>query len=489
MQRSSKSVASGNWRRGVTLTEVLVSMMIMAIGVLMVMSLFPVAALRTLQATQLTNATILRYNVETVIAQDPSLVFDPDRDFEVTGADSDLTEHFQIASNRNYIVDPLGFHVFTEDGITVMQNPALYGHNGSGTPTTLSIPRFDGGLSIQSGSGNTTALRVLAQDFASQPDGWSTDFDTFSTGSESDGTGIIGLKLGNLDAGALANMGSSDNSRALFLGEVPDPQQYRIVVFDTDERFSQAFPLTYLDKEDGIDPEIAAADSDIEASWSEFTIADDFNNNSRIDTRYLPSEFGVAGIHRVLLQSRRTNEFSWMLSVRRRLDGGARGVDVVIKFNSGVDAADERIFDATFVEGTNVIGLRYPYRTLVSDTTTPKMRRGGYVCDVTNARWYRIQRFIQPSSENTGWAFPEYDGVIYTETIIQDPAGEDQFTVDAVGASLLLNGQLDTVSGQEEDRRFPGDGDGAMDFGGAILPTDVIEVYPLGSKEFPDSLR
>ena len=74
MQRSFVSQQTNIHRRGVTLTEVLMSMMIMSVGVLMVMSLFPVAALRTLQATQLTHDTILRYNVEALTAQDPRLV-------------------------------------------------------------------------------------------------------------------------------------------------------------------------------------------------------------------------------------------------------------------------------------------------------------------------------------------------------------------------------------------------------------------------------
>ncbi|MFN7868522.1 MAG: prepilin-type N-terminal cleavage/methylation domain-containing protein, partial [Planctomyces sp.] len=43
---------------GVTLTEVLMSLMIMSIGISSVMVLFPISVLRSAQSTQLTNAAI-----------------------------------------------------------------------------------------------------------------------------------------------------------------------------------------------------------------------------------------------------------------------------------------------------------------------------------------------------------------------------------------------------------------------------------------------
>ena len=54
-------------RPGTTLTEVLMSILIMSIGVVTLATLFPIAILRSVQATQLTNATILRYDAEAII--------------------------------------------------------------------------------------------------------------------------------------------------------------------------------------------------------------------------------------------------------------------------------------------------------------------------------------------------------------------------------------------------------------------------------------
>ncbi|MBL8809412.1 MAG: hypothetical protein JNM43_04465, partial [Planctomycetaceae bacterium] len=106
---------------GVTLTEVLMSLLIMSIGISAVMVLFPISVLRSTQSTQLTNAAILKYNAEAQIRQNPKLVFDPDGDYSLSltmlQKQKALAEHFLASGSRNYIVDPFGFHgLFGMDG-------------------------------------------------------------------------------------------------------------------------------------------------------------------------------------------------------------------------------------------------------------------------------------------------------------------------------------------------------------------------------------
>ena len=54
-------------RSGLTLVEVLMSLMVTGIGILGVVALLPLAYVRAIQATNLTNATILRFNAESTV--------------------------------------------------------------------------------------------------------------------------------------------------------------------------------------------------------------------------------------------------------------------------------------------------------------------------------------------------------------------------------------------------------------------------------------
>jgi hypothetical protein len=90
--------ATAKKRSGTTLTEVLMSMMILSIGVLSLASLFPIGILSSVRATQLTHAVTLKHNVANRIDLDPGLILDPDRNY------SPLPN----PNNLHYIVDPLG---------------------------------------------------------------------------------------------------------------------------------------------------------------------------------------------------------------------------------------------------------------------------------------------------------------------------------------------------------------------------------------------
>lgn len=83
---------------GATLTEVLMSMMILSIGVLSVASLFPIGILSSARATQLTHAALLRQNAEAVLSMNPNLIHDPD-------GDGNYLEH----NGTIFAVDQLGW--------------------------------------------------------------------------------------------------------------------------------------------------------------------------------------------------------------------------------------------------------------------------------------------------------------------------------------------------------------------------------------------
>ena len=97
-----ESVDHGTPRHGVTLVEVLMSLMIMSIGISAVAVLFPIATLRSIQAHRLTQGAITKYNVEGILQAEPNLIFDPD-------GDGNFAEHFVPVGQRNYVVDTYGF--------------------------------------------------------------------------------------------------------------------------------------------------------------------------------------------------------------------------------------------------------------------------------------------------------------------------------------------------------------------------------------------
>jgi len=504
-------------RQGVTLVEVLMSLMIMSIGVASVAALFPISVLRTVQANQLTNAAVVKYNVEAMIEADPSWVTDPDQD-------GNLIEHFRAPAERNYVVDPIGFYTHFADGAFAVA--ASFGNIG-GTPAPF-VRRWGGGLGtlpeVSLGGSfrvadppvappdpkYATALRLAAISIAGQGDGWTTDVDAVPASLITSPDGVIGVQLPTGTDFDLTQMGTSRQTLSSLVQTpisippnylIQDPELFRVVVFSSDGKRSQAYPLTHIDI------------STNQVYWSEDIDGDgtgdnDFNmsgsRNALTDIRPLPAEFG-GNVSRVLLQSRKLSDFAWLLTVRRRSDGFVRGVDVVVRYKNGADITDERLFEATFIKGTNIVGLRYP-----SPGNGPSIRKGKFIFDAVNALWYRIQDYKEKPAVGSAllWDHPNYDAVIFTETQIQEAAGEDQFhQFNSSGTSILLNGVIDpgqfnasgilqqpfTVSGGvptalSEDEARPGDGDSVLDFGAAMLPAGVIEVYPMGSTPLPSGL-
>jgi hypothetical protein len=90
-------------RSGVTLVEVLMSLLVMSIGVLSVATMFPISVLRALQATNLTHATVLRYNAQAALEMFPSML--DNIPVNTGGVSQGIT---------TAIVDPLGFHLIAD---------------------------------------------------------------------------------------------------------------------------------------------------------------------------------------------------------------------------------------------------------------------------------------------------------------------------------------------------------------------------------------
>ena len=395
--------STGPNRFGVTLTEVLMSLMIMAIGVTSVMTLFPIATLKSAQATKRTNAAILKYNVENQLDIQPALIFDPD-------GDGNLTEHFR-GGQRNYIVDPNGYFSMLEYGndLGIVNNTSIadsFGHTASNAPSGL--PRFDGGVASSLGitvdpttltDPQRRALRIAAQDVTSLGDGWETQFEftlpnpfagsagTSLFGPNGAVTGLLIPREVIPDAASLALLPTSATETPIGLGR--DSERTRVVIFTVDEEYSQSFPLLYVDTNNLVPGENVAV-------WSEAVAGVDFNNDGYRQPRTLPREFRVdtnsdgvpdtTAVGKVMIQTRRSIDFSWFLTVRRSPDGTASGVDVVVRFGGEPKYEDEYLYGTTLPATFPASAL-----TITSAGPEPALKKGGFVFDVASARWHRIR--------------------------------------------------------------------------------------------------
>ncbi|MEZ6034833.1 MAG: prepilin-type N-terminal cleavage/methylation domain-containing protein [Planctomycetaceae bacterium] len=483
--------------RGVTLVEVLMSLLIMSIGVSAVAALFPISVLRSIQATQLTNAAILKTNVETVLQMRPELVFDPD-------GDGNIAEHVGRTEELHYIIDPAGYFqmatgaTFSIPAFSVFptlstgNNPAIpndstlrggadwFGNldtNTDGVPEPFAfLPRYDGGTRTGTISGifpngfqpaggdpeEARALRLLGSTLTKLGDAWDTQFDgipvefVFADGSTGTTAGVTAAIVGvRFDADV--DLDAVPTARSMIpqiAGSqlISDPGICRAVVFSADGNFSAALPLIAVNP--GSTPIIPSCtwSEDIDFSGT-LNGTEDINLNGTLDVRTLPAQFinpatNQYEIGRVLLQSSRTHDYNWLLTVRRGRDGQARGVDVVITHNKGITPDDERLYTAGLVQGASIINVFQDGGLSTGDIAEPAIRKSGYLLDVENARWYRIRDYREGTLLPIG-SLPPADGFVIT---LETPV-----------ISSSIGGQVMFLPG-------------------------VIDVYPMGSIAAPDNL-
>ena len=462
-------------RQGVTLTEVLMSMLIMSIGVVSVAALFPLSIVRSIQASQLTNATLLRYNAEAQLDVDPSLIHDPD-------GDGNIIEHYRTPAARNFVVDPWGYYVAAgDDGVNMVADadgapPLQYFGNDSQS----SVPyaqRFDGGVFASRLASEPVGSRIALGErigigLAGAVDGWTQQFstdeisDSYPSGSANP-QGVVLSSTVDVSTLPMVATGTAD------LFEV---QGSRITIFDDIGSASQTYPLTLYNS------------STRTLLWTEdldddglLSVGEDLDFNGGVDVRKLPSRFqdsttGLPVISRIVVETSKSRHYSWLLTVRKGPDGQA-SVDVVIFFNRAVDPQNEELYTARFDPASDQVFLKQNN----SDGTPreePFVKKGGFIFDAVNARWYRIEGVTRrPSVLGVlqTWVAGEYDYIIDVEGSIVDSAGED-----VIPATGIPNGILD--AGEDTN------GNGILDLTAMLIP-GVVEVYPLGIKSLPEALQ
>lgn len=421
-------------RSGATLMEVLMSVMIMGLGVIPLATLFPISVQRSVQATQLTNGTILRYNAEAMLDAFPGrLLHDPDND-------GNRNEHRY--NGRKYVVDPIGS--------LLADAPAYkgrFGNDGQGNAYG-SVLRFDAGFGALGTGPN----------FFAQQDSWETQYE----GTPISNT-LTSVNLSTSDVSTELMQSIHDNAVAGYAQGI----WTRLVIFDESGNEAQVRNLTGL--------------SAAEISGRYFQGFNSLPSN----LRYVDSGGnGIVSKVRVEVQEQR---YTCMLSVRHQPTRVA-AVDVVVFFKRDYSPAGEVVHNVSnFVtyspgadgapgvkgrddnsDGTNdndselgwknsddvpnyAFTLHYNTNvtsaplSLSPEQVKPPLKKGGYIFDVKNARWYRIQKYVENSAGTAA-----------------------QVTLDQPIVQSIRN-----------------NAGNASNAPGVIVRPDVVQVYALGNKLDP----
>ncbi len=539
---------------GVTLSEVLVSLLVMSIGVIAVATLFPLSVLRTVQATQLTNAAQLRYNFEgmtgarpeifagaetwqpgktyavgdLVVGSSPSAFFYECTDVDNAGVagslepqwaslgqtavDNDIT--WTTRGARVFVVDPLGWQHRTEDlrdnAVTPAINSANF-RNGFGrmslapnNSTVVSpnappydspyrIVRFRGGVpgSTVNPSSSTffppvgSALDVGANFGARQmavlPDSWVLQTD--STDVVVPGAPVTTLQLMNSSSQLITTLDRDNDSVVDLRVSTPTAAERdisaRVTLFDATGKYSYIRQLT------GITSPSAGVE---ELTW----------------TGELPGGFTPVRARVETFEAR----YSWMLAGRR--NGPTSYLSLIVFFRRSSDPAGELIHPAHFnlgswagadnspntvddvadlsvstlgvvtrvlrAGGDGTLGtvdditpkplVVVRYNTAIAAGERPFLKKGGYICDSQNNRWYRILKFTEVADA------PAAQGLLHAASGSALPTA----ATGSPGAIVWLDNPVQENSGiyntdanASEPESFPG----------AILMPGIIDVYPL----------
>ncbi len=497
-------------RTGTTLTEVLMSLMIMSIGVVSIATLFPLSASRAIHATHLTNSTILRNNAEAIIESNRDLVFDPDGD--------------GVRNQGNYIVDPLGYREMEVMSAllptTPPQPPAQHFFGNRVPPPASGFDSYplpfrylgsfdDPSLTLIQKAQHTELMRNLV----TLPDQFIDIADDFPETVTS-----TSLTLSSQTSGAdLLNTLVSNPSFT-----APD-LPFRLTLSDLTGRLSEIRGHEDLNANGVFDP------GEVDFNGDGIAEAITLSGQTVSWTTPLTASLVSNGIGQVRFDAPLSG-YSWLLTVKSQIPGivnvevavffkrafsldseqvylgdlrpfdpGPDGLPGVANFDDNFNTIDDDILEMGFPftddQPTNKLVLELDPALYLNSTAPakPALRRGGYIFDTKNLTWNRIRSF--EFEDLDGDDYDEFATVILednidrynTEDVDRDGAlaARQDIIEDAnnngildSGEDLNGNGQLDVFVIPSEDK----DGDGNIDRGGIIVPHGIIKVFKLSSK-------
>ena len=353
-------------RGGATLSEVLIAILIMGIGLVGVISLFPAAVMRSVQGNTLTVGTSLRFNAESMLRIHPELLLNPDRsDINGNGLRFD-DQAYKVVYDPTipgrataFMVDPMGIiqHVLS-DGALVSTN----------TPTINQMRRF--------GAGYHASLSTAEEVFSGQ-DQWIVRAEGFPTGGNLDpAAGTQSLTLDNLSA------------QSIFIGAgLPT----RAIIFNTDGTACQIRDLTSAANSNPLGNTIAWSNSSLPGSYSNATFTAAKIGNVRVEQRDLRFTWLMTARGLTSTSAGVPDEFTYDVDVVVFYKRGYAPGDVVGYINTG--SAPNMVFQQNSLD---VVVNWNP-----TTTAAPFMKRGSFILDAQNGYWYRIENYIEGTGAAT----------------------------------------------------------------------------------------
>jgi hypothetical protein len=418
---------------GLTLIEVLMSLMVTGIGVLGVVALLPLAFVRAVQATNLTNGTILRYNAESMLTVNQRLLlrWQPNQQYQLgdivlspakapagvgfqctiagksgpyeptwnptvggTTTENPPTTNAPVWTTQSnpalsptgnppprYVIDPIGWFAL---GNTLQ---ASLGNNGAATPAPdpAAIARYNG----------ETPSAVAAALQASLPDSWVQQARGPVTNPQPNpppaNSGYGSIDLAGVDLRAVTFSTPTTPAAAN-----PPYTTSRVVLIDATGKNSETRLIT------GIYFNVATGTSTV--CWGGYVPPPATPPPPPVYVPPLPpaapcSDPLLAGFTpataRIETQETR---YTWLLTVLPSTSSNLSNIEVTVFFNRAPTALDEQVFQELT---PNADGVTTPFHFAYTPGKKPFVKKGSFLFDCYFGRWYRVVNVLN----DTGSAF------------------------------------------------------------------------------------
>lgn len=379
---------------GATLVEVLMSLLILAIGVVPIFTLFPVSLLSSIKANQLTTTRLFADQIASTIIANPELIYgaagwQPDHTY---GSSSIVTTAILAGNNapttRTYFATTGGGKSGLKEPTPWQTNPGAVTTDNGVTWMTWPLPTTKNTASYIPYRYVVDPYGVLMMETALKDD-FGNDGGTSLTASR-----VLRINSGITDEGSalIAKFGLPDSWTTI---ETVVPTQ--VVTIDTGsdgvaDSSQLTFPAgmdvsSYTPNFPNPINRVVAVSPDGRRSALGFVNAGPTTSTLQVSSVLLAGNTNPTDITSMIGQVRLEvfeRRYTWLGAVQRSEGGGAH-LQIAIFFNRSFRAIDEQIYPYTFPTGNmDTVNLTW------SGSADPYVVKGGYAFDAGSVAFHRI---------------------------------------------------------------------------------------------------